>query len=302
MKRFLSLLLVLALLGLCGCGEAAESASMSQVQPAPSLGELTLEDGYIIPYDWTETSINDGTWGYVTAGTGLSGDYSIRDGYLTAEETVEDGIQLTQLSLEGQVLCQVTIPPMEVTEGTEQNIGFYCFGADDLWLTRDSILMLDASIGEAELHSYLEHWSLDGQQLLSLDLSEALDIDLDEEFPAGLSLSPDGLPLLTTNERVCFLGEDGTLQAQLDQDGSWLSFVPDQDGRVCLWDGSADAVYTMDWDTHSLGQQLLTTDSGESVLTGGGNYDLHQRRHLGLCDRRHRAFRRLQHPKRVSYI
>jgi hypothetical protein len=147
MKRFLSLILVLALLGLCGCGEAAESASLSQAQPAPSLGELTLEDGYIIPAAWTETSINDGTWGYVTASTGLSGDYSIQNGYLTAEETVEDGVQLTQLSLEGQVLCQITIPPMEATEGADQRIDFYCFGEDDLWLIHDSVLLPDESTG-----------------------------------------------------------------------------------------------------------------------------------------------------------
>jgi ABC-type glycerol-3-phosphate transport system substrate-binding protein len=274
MKRLLSLILVLALLGLCGCGEAAESARVSQAQPAPSLGELTIEDGYIIPSAWTETSINDGTWGYVTAGTGLSGDYSIQNGYLTAEETVEDGIQLTQLSLEGQVLCQVTIPSMEVTEGADQYISFYCFGEDDLWLIHDSILLVDESTGETEQQSYLEHWSLDGQQLLSLDLSEVLDMNSEEEFAVGLSLSPDGLPLLTTTQRVCFLGEDGTLQAQLDQDGSWLSFVQDKDGRVYLWDSSTAEVYTMDWDSHTLGQLVLTTDSRESVLTGGGDYDL----------------------------
>ena len=76
MKRLTAILLSIALLALCACGAKNERASSAKptASPPPTVSAAENEAGYIIPSAWTENSVNDGAWGYVTATAELPGE------------------------------------------------------------------------------------------------------------------------------------------------------------------------------------------------------------------------------------
>lgn len=99
MKRLTAIFLsAVLLLALCACG-APDSASASS-QEGQSASALSMDiapaeenaAGYVVPAAWTESSINDGTWGYVTAAAELPADngYRLQSGYLVSQETDQE--------------------------------------------------------------------------------------------------------------------------------------------------------------------------------------------------------------------
>lgn len=103
MKRLTAILLSIALLlTLCACGAKNESASSAgpTASAPPEVSTVENEAGYVIPSAWTETSINDGTWGYVTAAADLTpGSYTIGSNcLLSREQDPETGVTTLTLT------------------------------------------------------------------------------------------------------------------------------------------------------------------------------------------------------------
>ena len=69
MKKWIAVLLTLCmLLSLGACGgktESVPSVSAKETEPTISV-EMTTDGDYVIPAQWTNNSINDGSYAYVT--------------------------------------------------------------------------------------------------------------------------------------------------------------------------------------------------------------------------------------------
>jgi ABC-type glycerol-3-phosphate transport system substrate-binding protein len=278
MKRIVAIILALALL-LCGCGGAAASsgavASTAATEAPISIQET--DDGYVVPSAWTEASVNDGTWGYVTAAADFSGDYTPEGDHLVSSVRDADaGITtITQLALTGEELHRLDVTLPETT-GEDQScyLSRYAFGEDGAWVLQSRHTTIDQNTGETTTETWLEHWSYDGTCLVNVSVEDTFGIDPDEDFITDLALDPEGNPMILTLSRLIFCDENGQKVATLDLDMASYDFVQDSAGRLYIQDGFADALYTLDWSNHALGQEVLTLGQGERVDTGGGNYDL----------------------------
>ena len=286
MKRALSVLLSLALLlGLCACGVPKESADAAR-QPSHS-GSMDVDpaapnsDGYVIPANWTENSINDGTWGYVTATADLdiSGNVSLRDGYLVASvyDQESKNTTLTRYTPAGKELSTTVIPPLGEPdrENTDSYVGHYCFGEDGIWMTHDRYTVLDEETGETESYFQLEHWSYEGEQLTAIPLEDILLEDDSADFIFDLALSPGGTPVFITENYIYFCNDAGTPIATPKTGGNHYSFCRDSGGRLYLSSVFENQVCTIDWDSHAPGEPLFATTGNETVLPGGGDYDFY---------------------------
>ncbi len=283
MKRMFAIVLSAALLlSLCACGEGAASsagsASGSQsVLPVQSAKENT--DGYVVPSVWTETSINDGTWGYVTAASELpSANYQggdlIRQDY--DEETQHT--TLTRYTLEGQEVSSTDIPPLEAANADAVETYCYvsdpCFAENGIWLVHSQISLLDQETGESESIYYLEQWSYEGTCLQSLPMADLLKEDDTAEFFYSLALDNQENPIFTTEKYVYFCDGSGRPTDVMDSGGIGYHFCRDAAGRLYLYAFFDDSqVYTIDWDNHALGSALFTAEMNEQILPGGGEYD-----------------------------
>lgn len=284
MKRTLSVLLSLALLlGLCACGVSEKSAGASR-QP-PHSGSMDVDsavpnsDGYVIPANWTETSINDGTWGYVTATADLdiSGNVSLQDGYLVASvyDQESQNTTLARYTPERKELSATVIPPLEGSdrENTDSYVGHYCLGEDGIWMTHDRYTVLDEETGETESYFQLEHWSYEGEQLSAIPLEDVLLPEDSSEFVFDLALSPEGAPVFITEQYIYFCDASGTPITTAKTGGNSYSFCRDSGGRLYLSSVFENQVFIIDWDAYAPGESLFTTTGNEAVLPGGGDYD-----------------------------
>ena len=97
MKRILTIALTLLMLSACGAPAEQPISQAELVSPGPETGSVKTaadENGYLIPSSWSEETVNDGSFGYVTkdAGLDLSDDFTVCGGYLvTAERDPEAG-------------------------------------------------------------------------------------------------------------------------------------------------------------------------------------------------------------------
>lgn len=274
MKRIITMLSLLALLlGLWGCSsQTAESAAVSD--PQPSYGDVvqaTEVNGYFIPDTWTENSINNGTIGYVTADAGLPNG-TLNGNYIDQQSHQEDGsIHFVRYDLRGTELCNITIAPKEVPEGTEQYFSFYRFGEDSLWLVRYCYRVLDEEAGEIESSYHLEQWSYSGEMCLSIDLAD-FGFDDINDFLTGMELGTGGTPILQGGNTYVFLDENGQQIGTMDTGGIWYDLRRDAAGRLYVVDGME--IYTLDETRFCLGEKVMDFDGSSRVLPGGGEYDL----------------------------
>lgn len=281
MKRLTAIGLSLALL-LCACGAPSESAAAPSVPAstaAPVAPASENEAGYIIPIDWNEQSINDGTWGYVTAAAELPGEgvcdiSHVHAGYLVRKDRDQDTAvtTLTQYAMDGTQLHQLEIPPlMPPEEDIHQYVGRFCFGESSLWLTAECIVILDEETGDAEDHSELQQWDYEGNLLTSVPLSDYLSGYGD--FLSDMALDDQGNPMLIVDQTLQFCDSQGQITATAELTSNGCDFCQDAAGRTYIQDVFENQVCTIRWDSHTLGDVVLTTENIESVLPGGGDYD-----------------------------
>ncbi len=281
MKKWISMLLALCLLlGLAACGEkttSAPSVSSKEPEPAPSV-ETTAVGDYIVPAQWTNNSINDGNYTYVTEAAdnptltndGLGHRYQIDQD----EEKQVSAVTVTRL--DGTPMYSLEMPflaPISEGDTASDYLGEYVFLEDSLWVThyRDSY---DPEQETSDWEGYLEHWDAQGNQLAKLPLTD-YGINQEDNVLAALTLGKDNGLLMVSQKELLFLDENGAIAARSDtpQD-SWLNACRDSSGRAYLFDNmSTNTLYTIDWEKHTLGQPLFSADSGVRILPGGGDYD-----------------------------
>ena len=282
MKRLSAMLLSMALLlSLGGCGSPADAgsseATASTAAPAPA-SAVENADGYVIPAVWTETSLNDGTWGYVTQAAELpaDGNYEVEDGYLVGRSNAMDTkvTTLIRCTLTGEELCRVEIPPMNTAENVDDAVTFYCFGENCLWLIHDSYCFDPETDELTDSCTQLEQWSFDGQQLAVVPIDEAFGLKDKNSFVCDLALDSEGKPMLITDQQqLFFCDSQGHAAATAELADIGFGFCRDASGRLYLRDTFNNQVYSIDWDSHALGQVVLSTDSLEKIMPGGGDYD-----------------------------
>lgn len=278
MKRTLSILLSFSLLlALVGCSSPGSSVeSVSSAPPAVSVEENAA--GYVVPAAWTELSINDGTWGYVTAASELpSANY--QDGYLIRQDYDEESqvTTLTRYDPDGQAVGSTDIPPLEATNPdaieTYCYVSSTCFTDGGIWLTHNQSSLLDQETGESESVDFLEQWSYEGECLRSLAVKDLLKEDDTADFLYDMTLDDQGNPIFSTEKYIYFCDEEGRPTATMDCDGSYYNFCRDSAGRLYLNAVFENQIYTINWDTHAPGDALFSTTGNETVLPGGGAYD-----------------------------
>lgn len=280
MKRFCAFLLsVSLLLSMTGCGGTVDRASSAVPAPAPASEPPAKTDaGYLIPPSWTENSINDGTWGYVTQGAELpcGEGFSIENSGLTyLSRDMDTGeTTLIRCTLDGTEQNRVVIPVQETGDSVDCSVGFYAFGADGVWLTYARYTLLDEETGETESFTQLQKWSYDGECVTSVPLDESFGLGDQEFFVFGLDLDPQGNPLLLTSQgQLYFCDSQGKAAAMTELPDIGFQFCQDSSGRLYLRDTFEGIVYAIDWDNRALGQPVLTTANTEQVMPGGGDYD-----------------------------
>lgn len=284
MKRTVSILLSLAIfLSLCACGRPELSGSVGSAAPEPSLMDVELAEentqGYVIPAAWTENSVNDGTYGYVTAAAepDLSGDPGFKDGYLVtlSRDTETQMTTLTRYTLDGSEVSATKIPPMEGsdTENTDSYIGLYSFGEDCIWMTHERYTVLDEETGETENYAQLEQWNYEGECRAAIPLEDILLPEDRESFVYDMTISPEGDPILTSENYIYFCDSTGAPAATVKTAGNHYSFCLDSGGRLYLSSLFENQIYTIDWDAHAPGDVVFSTTGNEAVLPGGGAYD-----------------------------
>lgn len=281
MKRTLSILLIVSvLLALTGCGGPGSSVE-SAPSAAPAVSASENASGYVVPANWTENSVNDGTWGYVTAAADLDipGNVSLLDGLLVAQvyDQESQNTTLARYTPEGTEVGATTIPPLEGSdaENTSSYLGHYDFGEDGIWLTHDRYTMIDEETGEQESYCQLEHWSYAGEKLAAVPLEDILLPEDTSEFVFDLSLSPEGNPVLLTERYVYFCDESGKSAATAETGDTGYSFSRDKSGQLYLSSTFENQVYTIDWEACAPGEALFPTTGNEAVLPGGGDYDFY---------------------------
>lgn len=277
MKKLISVFLLFSLLlGLCACGkqESEEATSAASITPVTQVTTTQVGD-YIIPESWNEVSINDGTWGYVTAEAVAPEGVGLEYRCFVEQATDEQGnTTLVQYDLSGTELHRGTIAAMEVQEGAEQYLGYYAFGKESLWLTRNIYRIVDEETGEAESESWLENWSYEGEKLFSAPLSD-YGVDDMSNFLSAMTMSPEGTPILLTQNAIVFLDEAGQQRGTMDTGGVWYDFCRDGSGRLYIADNmNTNTLYTVDYENYTLGHAVMELDGTSRILPGGGEYDL----------------------------
>ncbi len=279
MKKCVSILLILCLLlSLGACGgrtESLSSADAKETEPIPSV-ELVADGDYIIPAQWTNNSINDGNYAYVTEAAERQ---LINDGlghrYQINPDNEKQVIAVTVTRLDGTPMYSLEIPFLApIAEGDSDYLGEYVFLEDSLWVTHYRV-SYDPEQGTSDWEGYLEHWDAQGNQLEKRSLAEDYGINQEDNVLMALTQGKENGLLMVSQKELLFLDETGEIAARSDvpQD-SWFTACRDSSGRAYLFDSlSTNTLYTVDWEKHTLGQPLFSADSGVRILPGGGDYD-----------------------------
>ena len=280
MKKWIAVLLTLCLLlSLGACGgktESVPSVSAKETEPTISV-EMTTDGDYVIPAQWTNNSINDGSYAYVTESAErqtLTND-GLGHYYQIDHDDEKQVNSVTVTKQDGTALYSVEIPFLApITEGDTANdyLGEYVFLEDSLWVThyRDSY---DPEQGVSNSEGYLEHWDAQGNRLAKLPLTD-YDVNQEDNPLTALTRGEDNGLLMVSQKELLFLDETGEIAARsaVPQD-SWLGACRDSSGRAYLYDSMSGTLYTVDWANHALGQQLFETEEFAQILPGGGDYD-----------------------------
>lgn len=279
MKKCVSILLILCLLlSLGACGgktESLSSADAKETEPIPSV-ELAADGDYIIPAQWTNNSINDGNYAYVTEAAERK---LINDGlghrYQINPDNEKQVSAVTVTRLDGTPMYSLEIPFLApIAEGDSDYLGEYVFSEDSLWVTHYRV-SYDPEQGTSDWEGYLEHWDAQGNQLEKRSLAEDYGINQEDNVLMALTPGKENGLLMVSQKELLFLDETGEIAARSDvpQD-SWFTACRDSSGRAYLFDSlSTNTLYTVDWEKHTLGQPLFSADSGVRILPGGGDYD-----------------------------
>ncbi len=279
MKKCVSILLILCLLlSLGACGgktESLSSADAKETEPIPSV-ELAADGDYIIPAQWTNNSINDGNYAYVTEAAERK---LINDGlghrYQINPDNEKQVSAVTVTRLDGTPMYSLEIPFLApIAEGDSDYLGEYVFWEDSLWVTHYRV-SYDPEQGTSDWEGYLEHWDAQGNQLEKRSLAEDYGINQEDNVLMALTQGKENGLLMVSQKELLFLDETGEIAARSDvpQD-SWFTACRDSSGRAYLFDSlSTNTLYTVDWEKHTLGQPLFSADSGVRILPGGGDYD-----------------------------
>lgn len=279
MKKCVSILLILCLLlSLGACGgrtESLSSADAKETEPIPSV-ELAADGDYIVPAQWTNNSINDGNYAYVTEAAERQ---LINDGlghrYQINPDNEKQVSAVTVTRLDGTPMYSLEIPFLApIAEGDSDYLGEYVFLEDSLWVTHYRV-SYDPEQGTSDWEGYLEHWDAQGNQLEKRSLAEDYGINQEDNVLMALTPGKENGLLMVSQKELLFLDETGEIAARSDvpQD-SWFTACRDSSGRAYLFDSlSTNTLYTVDWEKHTLGQPLFSADSGVRILPGGGDYD-----------------------------
>ena len=279
MKKCVSILLILCLLlSLGACGgktESLSSADAKETEPIPSV-ELAADGDYIVPAQWTNNSINDGNYAYVTEAAERK---LINDGlghrYQINPDNEKQVSAVTVTRLDGTPMYSLEIPFIApIAEGDSDYLGEYVFLEDSLWVTHYRV-SYDPEQGTSDWEGYLEHWDAQGNQLEKRSLAEDYGINQEDNVLMALTPGKENGLLMVSQKELLFLDETGEIAARSDvpQD-SWFTACRDSSGRAYLFDSlSTNTLYTVDWEKHTLGQPLFSADSGVRILPGGGDYD-----------------------------
>lgn len=279
MKKCVSILLILCLLlSLGACGgrtESLSSADAKETEPIPSV-ELAADGDYIVPAQWTNNSINDGNYAYVTEAAERQ---LINDGlghrYRINPDNEKQVSAVTVTRLDGMPMYSLEIPFLApIAEGDSDYLGEYVFLEDSLWVTHYRV-SYDPEQGTSDWEGYLEHWDAQGNQLEKRSLAEDYGITQEDNVLMALTPGKENGLLIVSQKELLFLDETGEIAARSDvpQD-SWFTACRDSSGRAYLFDSlSTNTLYTVDWEKHTLGQPLFSADSGVRILPGGGDYD-----------------------------
>lgn len=279
MKKCVSILLILCLLlSLGACGgrtESLSSADAKETEPIPSV-ELAADGDYIVPAQWTNNSINDGNYAYVTEAAERQ---LINDGlghrYQINPDNEKQVSAVTVTRLDGTPMYSLEIPFLApIAEGDSDYLGEYVFLEDSLWVTHYRV-SYDPEQGTSDWEGYLEHWDAQGNQLEKRSLAEDYGINQEDNVLMALTPGKENGLLMVSQKELLFLDETGEIAARSDvpQD-SWFTACWDSSGRAYLFDSlSTNTLYTVDWEKHTLGQPLFSADSGVRILPGGGDYD-----------------------------
>ena len=240
MKKWIAVLLTLCLLlSLGACGGKTESVpSVSAKETEPSISvEMTTDGDYVIPAQWTNNSINDGSYAYVTESAerqtltndGLGHYYQIDHD----DEKQVNSVAVTKQ--DGTALYSVEMPflaPIAEGDTASDYLGEYVFLEDSLWVIhyRDSY---DPEQGVSNSEGYLEHWDAQSNPLEKRSLAEDYGINQENNMLTALTQGEDGGLLMVSEKELMFLSETGeiTARAELPQD-CWLTACRDSSGRA----------------------------------------------------------------------
>lgn len=281
MKKCVPILLILCLLlSLGACGgktESLVSTSAKEPEPIPSV-ELAADGDYIIPAQWTNNSINDGNYAYVTESaeeTLLTND-GLGHRYRVDNDEDRQVISVEVTKLDGTLLYSLEIPYLaSISEGEQASdyLGEYVCLEDSLWVNHYRNFY-DPEQETGNWEGYLEHWDAQGNQLAKLPLTD-YDVNQEDNPLTALTLGKDNGLLMVSRKELLFLSETGEIvnRTEVPQD-SWLGACRDSSGRAYLFDSMAtNTLYTIDWENHALGQPLFETEYNARILPGGGDYD-----------------------------
>lgn len=281
MKKCVPILLILCLLlSLGACGgktESLASTSAKEPEPIPSV-ELAADGDYIIPAQWTNNSINDGNYAYVTESaeeTLLTND-GLGHRYRVDNDEERQVISVEVTKLDGTLLYSLEIPYLaSISEGEQASdyLGEYVCLEDSLWVNHYRNFY-DPEQETGNWEGYLEHWDAQGNQLAKLPLTD-YDVNQEDNPLTALTLGKDDGLLMVSRKELLFLSETGEIvnRTEVPQD-SWLGACRDSSGRAYLFDSMAtNTLYTIDWENHALGQPLFETEYNARILPGGGDYD-----------------------------
>ena len=280
MKKWIAVLLTLCLLlSLGACGEKTESVpSVSAKETEPTISvEMTTDGDYVIPAQWTNNSINDGSYAYVTESAEkqtLTND-GLGHYYQIDHDDEKQVNSVTVTKQDGTALYSVEMPfiaPISDGDMASDYLGEYVFLEDSLWVThyRDSY---DPEQETSSWEGYLEHWDAQGNRLAKLPLTD-YDVNQEDNPLTALTRGEDNGLLMVSQKELLFLDETGEIAARsaVPQD-SWLGACRDSSGRAYLYDSMSGTIYTVDWANHALGQPLFETENFAQILPGGGDYD-----------------------------
>lgn len=277
MKRLCIFLVVL--FTLTGCGTMESTAASVAADTYDPLAEMAVLGSDYEPteigVEWSEVDLLDDSYGWRLSDADFAELPLDLNSYACCRDIVDETendngqVAIRRMALDGTILREIWID-----ESTDPlaDITSTCFVEDGLWLARRYKTVIDQETGQFAADFVLEHWSADGELLTSIPVNENLGVGEEGIMYLALVEVPDGI-FLKHSFGMYLLDSAGTVLRSSVFEEDAYAFCYDSAGTLYFMTNNSTAICSIDWETLSAGEPIISVKYDEMVEPGSGPYE-----------------------------